>query len=92
MKGFLGTGAPFGADLNLVAQLIMGSALIAGVLLARLTLNQPGKLKLDNVNGFFFQNSRPSSSRPGPRHPTAAVNRSKTFRQTQARAANRLEL
>ena len=35
MKGFLGTGAPFGADLNLVVQLIMGLALIAGVLLAR---------------------------------------------------------
>ena len=33
-KGFLGTGAPFGADLNLVVQLIMGLALIAGVLLA----------------------------------------------------------
>jgi uncharacterized membrane protein YozB (DUF420 family) len=35
MKGFLGTGAPFGADLNLVVQLIMGLALIAGVLLAK---------------------------------------------------------
>ena len=35
MKGFLGTGAPFGADLNLVVQLIMGVALIAGALLAR---------------------------------------------------------
>ena len=35
MKGFLGTGAPFGADLNLVVQLIMGVALIAGVLLAK---------------------------------------------------------
>jgi uncharacterized membrane protein YozB (DUF420 family) len=34
-KGFLGTGAPFGADLNLVVQLIMGLALIAGVLLAK---------------------------------------------------------
>ena len=34
-KGFLGTGAPFGADLNLVVQLIMGVALIAGALLAR---------------------------------------------------------
>ena len=33
--GFLGTGAPFGADLNLVVQLIMGSALIAGARLAR---------------------------------------------------------
>ena len=35
VKGFLGTGAPFGADLNLVVQLIMGLALIAGVLLAK---------------------------------------------------------
>ena len=35
MKGFLGTGAPSGADLNLVVQLIMGLALIAGVLLAK---------------------------------------------------------
>ena len=35
MKGFLGTGAPFGADLNLVAQLVMGIALIAGALLAK---------------------------------------------------------
>jgi uncharacterized membrane protein YozB (DUF420 family) len=34
-KGFLGTGATFGADLNLVMQLIMGSALIAGARLAR---------------------------------------------------------
>src|SRR6202049_1694795 len=35
MKGFLGTGATFGADLNLVVQLIMGLALIAGALLAK---------------------------------------------------------
>src|ERR1700675_1627999 len=35
MKGFLGTGATFGADLNLVVQLIMGVALLAGALLAR---------------------------------------------------------
>jgi uncharacterized membrane protein YozB (DUF420 family) len=35
IKGFLGTGATFGADLNLVVQLIMGAALIAGALLAR---------------------------------------------------------
>lgn len=35
VKGFLGTGATFGADLNLVVQLIMGAALIAGALLAR---------------------------------------------------------
>ena len=35
MKGFLGTGATFGADLNLVVQIIMGAALVAGALLAR---------------------------------------------------------
>jgi uncharacterized membrane protein YozB (DUF420 family) len=34
-KGFLGTGATFAADLNLVAQLIMACALIAGAFLAR---------------------------------------------------------
>jgi uncharacterized membrane protein YozB (DUF420 family) len=34
-KGFLGTGAPFGADLNLVVQLVMGVALIAGARLAK---------------------------------------------------------
>jgi uncharacterized membrane protein YozB (DUF420 family) len=34
-KGFLGTSATFGADLNLVVQLIMGTALIAGTLLAK---------------------------------------------------------
>ena len=35
MKGFLGTGATFEADLNLVVQLIMGAALIVGALLAK---------------------------------------------------------
>jgi uncharacterized membrane protein YozB (DUF420 family) len=35
MRGFLGTGATFGADLNLVVQLIMGVSLIAGTLLAK---------------------------------------------------------
>ena len=35
MKGFLGTGASFGADINFVIQLIMGAALIVGALLAR---------------------------------------------------------
>src|SRR5437762_13636649 len=35
MKGFLGTGATFGADLNLVVQFIMGAALVAGAALAR---------------------------------------------------------
>src|SRR6266496_3868100 len=35
MKGFLGTGATFEADVNLVVQFIMGAALVAGVLLAR---------------------------------------------------------
>ena len=35
IKGFLGTGATFEADLNLVVQVIMGIALIAGSLLAK---------------------------------------------------------
>jgi uncharacterized membrane protein YozB (DUF420 family) len=35
MKGFLGTQAGFAADLNLVIQLVMGLALIAGAFLAR---------------------------------------------------------
>jgi uncharacterized membrane protein YozB (DUF420 family) len=35
VKGFLGTGATFGADLNLVVQLIMGTALLGGAVLAR---------------------------------------------------------
>lgn len=35
MKGFLGTGAPLAADVNLVAQLAMGAALIVGTFLAR---------------------------------------------------------
>lgn len=35
MQGFLGTGAPFAADLNLVVQLLMGAALIAGWFLAK---------------------------------------------------------
>jgi uncharacterized membrane protein YozB (DUF420 family) len=34
-KGFLGTGAPFEADLNLVVQLAMGTALVTGALLAK---------------------------------------------------------
>ena len=34
-EGFLGTGATFEADLNLVVQVIMGVALIAGSLLAK---------------------------------------------------------
>ena len=34
-NGFLGTGAPFAADLNLVAQLIMALALGGGAVLAR---------------------------------------------------------
>jgi hypothetical protein len=33
MKGFLGTGATFGADLNLVVQFIMGVALAIGSVL-----------------------------------------------------------
>src|SRR5206468_6028413 len=35
MKGFLRTGATFGADLNLVVQFIMGAALVAGAALAK---------------------------------------------------------
>jgi uncharacterized membrane protein YozB (DUF420 family) len=35
MKGFLGTGATFGADLNLVVQFAMGVALLMGALLAK---------------------------------------------------------
>jgi uncharacterized membrane protein YozB (DUF420 family) len=34
-RGFLGTGARFAADLNLIAQLVMGAALIAGGFLAK---------------------------------------------------------
>src|SRR3984893_5093803 len=34
-EGFIGTGATFGADLNLVVQLVMGVALIAGAHLAK---------------------------------------------------------
>jgi uncharacterized membrane protein YozB (DUF420 family) len=34
-RGFLGTGAPFRADLNLIVQLVMGVALIAGAFLAK---------------------------------------------------------
>jgi uncharacterized membrane protein YozB (DUF420 family) len=35
MKGFLGTWAGFGADLNLLIQIAMGVALLAGAFLAR---------------------------------------------------------
>jgi Ca2+/H+ antiporter len=35
MKGFIGSGAPFAADLNLIVQLTMGAALIAGTILAK---------------------------------------------------------
>jgi len=35
VKGFLGTGATFEADVNLVVQLLMAGALVAGVILAR---------------------------------------------------------
>jgi uncharacterized membrane protein YozB (DUF420 family) len=35
MKGFLGTGATFAADLNLVVQFVMGAALLVGGLLAK---------------------------------------------------------
>lgn len=36
MSGFLGTNAPFEADINLVIQLLMGIALLVGMILARL--------------------------------------------------------
>jgi uncharacterized membrane protein YozB (DUF420 family) len=35
MKGFLGTGATFAADVNLIVQLIMAAALIVGSFLAK---------------------------------------------------------
>jgi uncharacterized membrane protein YozB (DUF420 family) len=35
VRGFLGTGAPFAADVNLIVQLAIGGALVAGVILAR---------------------------------------------------------
>lgn len=35
VNGFLGTGAPFAADVNFIVQLAMGGALIAGVILAK---------------------------------------------------------
>ena len=35
VEGFLGTGAPFAADLNLVVQLTMGAALLVGAHFAR---------------------------------------------------------
>lgn len=35
IKGFLGTGATFEADLNLVVQVVMGLALIGGAVLAK---------------------------------------------------------
>ena len=35
MEGFLGTGAPFPADFNVVAQLAMGVALLVGALFAK---------------------------------------------------------
>ena len=36
VRGFLGTGATFAADVNLVVQLAMGGALFVGVILAKL--------------------------------------------------------
>ena len=35
MNGFLGTGAPLSSDINLVIQLLMGIALLCGMMLAR---------------------------------------------------------
>jgi uncharacterized membrane protein YozB (DUF420 family) len=36
LRGFLGTQAGFGADLNLVIQIVMGAALVMGTFLARM--------------------------------------------------------
>jgi len=35
MNGFLGTGATFRADLNLLVEIAMGAALLLGMVLAR---------------------------------------------------------
>ena len=35
VSGFLGTGATFAADINFIVQLVMGGALIVGVILAK---------------------------------------------------------
>jgi hypothetical protein len=35
VKGFLGTGATFEADINLAVQLLMAGALVVGIVLAR---------------------------------------------------------
>jgi hypothetical protein len=57
-KGFLGTGAPFGADLNLVVQLIMGLALIAGVLLAKQKRYTASRNLPDDSAAIEFVNDR----------------------------------
>ena len=49
--GFLGTGAPFSADLNLIVQLAMGLALAAGAALARRKLYRARRL---NIGLAFF--------------------------------------
>ena len=65
MKGFLGTGAPFGADLNLVVQLIMGVALIAGALLAKQKRVHPWPWMCGGPS-CTAADSRFRSRKPGP--------------------------
>jgi hypothetical protein len=50
VKGFLGTGAPFEADVNLVAQVVMGAALVTGFFSCKTkTLQSPRHLPNDGV-------------------------------------------
>jgi Protein of unknown function (DUF420) len=71
-KGFFGTGATFAADLNLMAQLIMVSALFAGAFLARRKrytahgICQATVLLLNLVTiGFFMAPTFGQQVRPG---------------------------
>ena len=57
MTGFLGTGATFAADLNLVVQLIMGTLLIAGAPRKMQTLPGPRDLP-DHGASFEFVDDR----------------------------------
>ncbi len=52
MNGFLGTGATFRADLNLVVQIAMGIALLAGMMLARQKRFDAHKYCQSSVNAF----------------------------------------
>jgi hypothetical protein len=49
VKGFLGTGATFEADFNLVVQLAMAAALVAGVFLETRTLQSTRYLSDDGA-------------------------------------------